>query len=288
MTWWACQNVFHFGHWQGLAVAIDAAIILPLLPSSDASFGRRKRPVRLGKCIMRLPEPTDLDGQVEQKASKASIVVNATLVAVLWILDWTIDLILYLRQNKLAIEPTKRVGFNEQLKRDLFRRQDRRCMYCGVRRILRNFEIDHIHPVARGGSNDRSNLQLLCSACNARKGVHTDKEFRLRYSTLLPPLAEGRRPAPPQSPIPQKEFSRITRETQAATGVRIYRANKYLTPKQRIASGAPVAGGIVGVIWFFAVGTLSGELGLIGGIVIGVSIWAGLYLRARYTGKLDQ
>ena len=211
-----------------------------------------------------------------------------------WILDAAINVILYLGQNKLAIKPTKRVSLSPQLKRDLFREQDRRCMYCGVRRILRNFEIDHIHPVARGGSNDSSNLQVLCGACNSRKGVHTDEEFRLRYKGLLRVAVEGRKPKPPKNPIPQKEFIRVTRETTAAAGVREYRANKYLTPKQRMVSGAPLAGAMVGVGWLFGWAlifpnlSIVGELALFGGVLIAVSIWAGLYLRAVYTGKLEE
>lgn len=31
-------------------------------------------------------------------------------------------------------------------------------------------EIDHIIPVAHGGTNDRLNLQILCDYCNAYKG----------------------------------------------------------------------------------------------------------------------
>jgi 5-methylcytosine-specific restriction endonuclease McrA len=51
----------------------------------------------------------------------------------------------------------------------------RRCAYCG--RTNTAFELDHIQPRSRGGSNRVSNLALSCHACNAAKGEHTAAEF---------------------------------------------------------------------------------------------------------------
>ena len=42
------------------------------------------------------------------------------------------------------------------------------CVGCGVKE---NLTIDHIKPVSRGGIDDISNLQILCSKCNRVKGV---------------------------------------------------------------------------------------------------------------------
>src|SRR5258708_2853992 len=52
---------------------------------------------------------------------------------------------------------------------------EHRCAYCG--RTDTPFELDHIQPRSRGGSDRVSNLALSCRACNAQKGERTASEF---------------------------------------------------------------------------------------------------------------
>ena len=40
-----------------------------------------------------------------------------------------------------------------------------------------NFEVDHVIPRAKGGSDHPDNLQLLCGAYNRAKGVSTQAEL---------------------------------------------------------------------------------------------------------------
>lgn len=47
------------------------------------------------------------------------------------------------------------------------------CQMCGNRE---NLQIDHILPLAKGGSNDESNLQVLCRHCNSSKGSQVPNE----------------------------------------------------------------------------------------------------------------
>lgn len=51
---------------------------------------------------------------------------------------------------------------------DLCDRYGNKCLRCGCAGPLTK---DHIVPLSRGGSNDISNLQPLCSTCNKSKGV---------------------------------------------------------------------------------------------------------------------
>lgn len=47
-----------------------------------------------------------------------------------------------------------------------------RCLYCNARLDdLRDKRVDHMHPVALGGSHSAANLALACDLCNARKGA---------------------------------------------------------------------------------------------------------------------
>ena len=51
----------------------------------------------------------------------------------------------------------------------LYRRQGGYCAGCGHHLQSRNLTIDHVVPSSKGGSDDISNLQLLCHACNQLK-----------------------------------------------------------------------------------------------------------------------
>jgi 5-methylcytosine-specific restriction endonuclease McrA len=52
-------------------------------------------------------------------------------------------------------------------RRQAIRREQWVCQYCGSSDDLTT---DHIRPLAKGGTNDRWNLQTLCAFCNNLKG----------------------------------------------------------------------------------------------------------------------
>lgn len=58
----------------------------------------------------------------------------------------------------------------------LYKDQDGRCLYCGCS-IAAGYHVDHMIPIARGGSNDPENLALACPGCNLSKGARTAAEF---------------------------------------------------------------------------------------------------------------
>lgn len=54
---------------------------------------------------------------------------------------------------------------------DIRRLQKNRCALCAINLRRIKSHVDHIMPLALGGSNGRRNLQILCEACNLSKGA---------------------------------------------------------------------------------------------------------------------
>jgi 5-methylcytosine-specific restriction endonuclease McrA len=60
---------------------------------------------------------------------------------------------------------------------------NRQCAYCGVKDVP--FQVEHIHPRAKGGSNSITNLTLSCEKCNTKKGTRDIKDFLKKDPTRL-------------------------------------------------------------------------------------------------------
>lgn len=64
--------------------------------------------------------------------------------------------------------------------REKVKRRDRgTCRYCGA--FDTDIHIDHVIPVALGGSNRIGNLVVACRECNTRKGIQLWKPKPLHY-----------------------------------------------------------------------------------------------------------
>ena len=69
---------------------------------------------------------------------------------------------------RTEFRPASRNHLSASKRKRVLLRDKGRCVKCGSRE---NLEIDHMVPLARGGSSRLENLQLLCQDCNRRKGV---------------------------------------------------------------------------------------------------------------------
>ena len=68
----------------------------------------------------------------------------------------------------MPYERTTRTPIAEAVRSEVWRRDLGHCVACGARQSL---EFDHIIPLAKGGASSVRNLQLLCKACNLKKGA---------------------------------------------------------------------------------------------------------------------
>jgi 5-methylcytosine-specific restriction endonuclease McrA len=64
---------------------------------------------------------------------------------------------------------------SEATRRRVRERAGNRCEYCLSHQdyVLGRLQIDHIQPVAKGGSDDDDNLCLACELCNQYKWTKT-------------------------------------------------------------------------------------------------------------------
>lgn len=63
------------------------------------------------------------------------------------------------------------MGLSVRVRFEVFKRDDFTCQYCGVRSPEVILEVDHIHPVSDGGTDEPINLITSCWSCNRGKGA---------------------------------------------------------------------------------------------------------------------
>lgn len=61
-----------------------------------------------------------------------------------------------------------------KLRYQIFKRDNFRCVLCGVTSKESKLEIDHIIPISKGGKTIKSNLRTLCFNCNRGKGNESE------------------------------------------------------------------------------------------------------------------
>lgn len=66
----------------------------------------------------------------------------------------------------------------------IYQAQKGKCAYCKTT-VGKKYQIDHIQPLAKGGSNWPSNLQIVCGSCNARKRDRDPIEHARQLGLLL-------------------------------------------------------------------------------------------------------
>lgn len=55
------------------------------------------------------------------------------------------------------------------------------CYLCLNPIVFGKDTLEHKQPLARGGTNEYSNLAIACQRCNCKKHAKTEKEYRIKY-----------------------------------------------------------------------------------------------------------
>lgn len=94
------------------------------------------------------------------------------------------EVILLSRYDRL---PKRTVHFS---RRNLYKRDEMTCQYCGCQPGSQELTIDHVTPRAQGGITTWENCVLACVACNSRKADRTPKQAGMKLAKVpkKPPL----------------------------------------------------------------------------------------------------
>ncbi|MDP5018941.1 HNH endonuclease [Anabaena sp. UHCC 0187] len=112
----------------------------------------------------------------------------------------------------------------------LLEKWDRQCAYCGVKDVP--FQVEHIHPQAKGGSNSITNLALSCEKCNTKKGTKDIKDFLKKDPSKLEKiLKQAKRPLADAAAVNTTRF--VLLEVLKATGLPVETGSGGLTKFNR-------------------------------------------------------
>lgn len=136
--------------------------------------------VRLG----RIPSRYDaaLDGVIDANHHLFAVAEAKDLDATLaWHCDY-FDALIETRLDAFrTVAPSPRQKIERDIRALVWSKSGGRCWYCGTQtNPFDDFRVDHVVPVADGGTNDPANLAPACHPCNAAKGAMALEAFRTR------------------------------------------------------------------------------------------------------------
>lgn len=83
--------------------------------------------------------------------------------------DYLVQKCNILCMNGKSQKNKKRKTLSKSIRHEVFKKDGFKCVECGATKENTTLHVDHILPVAQGGSDELDNLQTLCEACNLSK-----------------------------------------------------------------------------------------------------------------------
>ena len=106
-----------------------------------------------------------------------------------------------------------RKSLSKRIRFEVFKRDGFTCQYCGSHPPSVVLHVDHVHPVAEGGTNDIDNLITSCEGCNQGKGAKLLSEIPQSLSNKAEELREREEQIKGYTHILRERAARIEDET---------------------------------------------------------------------------
>jgi 5-methylcytosine-specific restriction protein A len=85
-------------------------------------------------------------------------------------------------KDKFMNQKHVRHVFSKKERQVIYEKSNQTCLCCGKEIKIKETHIDHIIPLANGGTNDEENLQLLCKPCHFEKTKHEAEQGYVKLS----------------------------------------------------------------------------------------------------------
>jgi len=85
-------------------------------------------------------------------------------------------------KDKFMNQKNVRHVFSKKERKVIYEKSNQTCLCCGKEIKIKETHIDHIIPLANGGTNDEENLQLLCKPCHFEKTKHEAEQGYVKLS----------------------------------------------------------------------------------------------------------
>jgi hypothetical protein len=147
----------------------------------DPYYRRSERDLWVYRCPMCRKKHATPGGPTREPVMGEAI-AQCDGISVVMLINRTWKLALTSRNTALVNGGNEgRKPISARVRRLIERKAEGRCWYCGSDLYLRGLfvgAIDHVKPVAHGGTNDNDNLVPACKPCNQLKRDKSLAEFR--------------------------------------------------------------------------------------------------------------
>lgn len=131
-----------------------------------------------------------------------------------------------------------RVGLSKRVRFDVFKRDRFECQYCGAHPPGAVLHVDHIRPVADGGTNDIDNLVTACQPCNQGKAARLLSSIPMSLSARAVEVKEREQQIRGYQAVIEGKALRINKEVDRVIDVfesfkEGYTLNDYARPSIR-------------------------------------------------------